>query len=114
MKKKSPRNKFESRIYQQLKNSQVKFQYESERIPYILARHYIPDFILTTKHGKIYVECKGYLRAADKSKMVAVKKLHPNLDIRMLFYSSNKQYIRWAERNGFAYAIDTIPDEWLQ
>lgn len=108
------KNKFEARTYQQLKSAKISFKYESERIPYILARHYIPDFVLLTPTGKVYIECKGYLRPEHKAKMCAVKKLHPELDIRILFYSYNKKYIKWAEKNGFRYAIDVIPQEWLE
>ncbi len=108
-----PRNKFEKRVEAQLKRAKVVFSYETEKFPYILARHYTPDFIITTKSGKIYVECKGYFRAEDKAKMRAVKKFHPEMDLRILFYAPNKQYIRWAEKNGFKYAIKKLPREWL-
>lgn len=115
MKKKKVRNKFETRIEQQLKKKRVSFKYESEKIPYILKRNYIPDFVVITKTGrKLYIECKGYLRPEHKSKMVAVKKLNPELDIRIVFYSQNKKFIRWAEKAGFPYAIDEIPKEWLE
>lgn len=114
MPKSKLKNKFEERIDRQLRLAKVKYKYEEEKIPYILARHYIPDFIITTPTGKVYIECKGYLRPEHKAKMVAVKKQHPEKDIRMLFYSFNTKYIRWAERNGFRYAVDTIPDEWLE
>jgi predicted nuclease of restriction endonuclease-like RecB superfamily len=108
------RNKFEEKIQKQLKKSRVRFDYEKERIPYLLSRFYVPDFILHTPLGKIYIECKGYFRPEAKAKMVAVKKLNPHLDIRLLFYSSNKKYIKWAEKHGFKYAISEIPKEWLQ
>lgn len=98
----------------QLQKAKVSFKYESERIPYILARHYIPDFIVITPTGKIYIEAKGYLRPEARSKMVAVKKLNPHLDIRIVFYSLNHKYVKWAERHGFRYAIGTIPKEWLE
>lgn len=111
--KKKLKNKFEIKTYAQLKRARVKFKYEEEKIPYILARHYIPDFVITTKTGKVYVECKGYLRPEHKAKMVAVKKLNPNMDIRILFYATKKEYIKWAERNGFRYAVGEIPQEWL-
>ena len=45
--------------------------------------------------------------------MAAVKKQHPDLDIRMVFYSRSKTNIRWAEKYGFPYAIGKIPEEWL-
>jgi predicted nuclease of restriction endonuclease-like RecB superfamily len=111
---KKVRNKFEKRILTQLKRARVSFTYESEKIPYVLAGHYIPDFIIQTSLGKIYVEAKGYLRPEHKRKMVAVKKQHPEMDLRILFYSANKKFIKWAEKAGFKYAIETIPKEWLK
>lgn len=106
------RNLFEKRVYLQLKRAKVKFTYEKERIPYILCKHYIPDFIIDTPLGKIYIECKGYLRPEDRVKLIAVKKLNPHLDLRILFYAENKRNIRWANRNGFRFAIYVIPDDW--
>lgn len=111
--KSKTKNKFELKIEKQLKKAKVKFKYETEKIPYILARHYIPDFVVDTPTGKLYIECKGYLRPEHKAKMVAVKKLNPHLDIRILFYAKKLKDIRWAERCGFTYAISDIPVEWL-
>lgn len=108
------KNEFEKKLYRQLKKSKVSFKYESEKIPYILARHYIPDFVLVLPSGKIYIEAKGYLRPEHRAKMVAIKKLHPAMDIRIIFYSFNKKYIKWAEKYNFPYAIGTIPGEWLK
>lgn len=107
------RNKFEAKIDKQLKRSRRIYSYESEKIPYVLAKHYIPDFIFLCPLGRIYIECKGYLRPEDKSKLIAVKRQHPAKDIRIVFYSRNPRNIRWAERNGFRYAIGSIPREWL-
>ena len=121
------KNKFESRINRSLKRSLVNkvdvdgnvvaskviFKYEGERIPYVLAGHYTPDFILTTPLGKIYIECKGYFRPEDKRKLAAVKRQHPELDIRILFYAAKEQYIKWATKHGFRYAVEKIPKEWL-
>ena len=107
------RNKFELKTFEQLRRARISFKYETEKIPYILARHYIPDFIITTSLGKIYIECKGYLRPEHKAKMVAVKRQHPEMDLRILFYAFNKKYIKWAEKNGIKFAINTIPKEWL-
>lgn len=108
-----PRNKFETRVETQLKKSKVVYRYESEKIPYILVKHYTPDFIIWTSTGKVYIECKGYLRPEDRAKLKAVKRQNPRLDIRILFYEERKKQIQWAIRNGFRYAIDTIPKEWL-
>lgn len=89
------------------------FEYETERIAYILARHYIPDFIIRTPNGKVYVETKGHLRREDKAKLIAIKRLHPEMDLRILFYASNKTNGKWATKNGFKYAFSEIPEEWL-
>lgn len=108
------KNKFETRIYKQLKRAESIFTYETEKIPFVLARHYIPDFIIQTPLGKVYVECKGYFRADDKRKLLAVKRQHPNLDIRILFYAFQESYVRWASKNRFKYAIEKVPKEWLK
>ncbi len=113
MKKKKTRNNFEKKIEKQLKRSKVKFSYETEKIPYVIEGYYLPDFILTTSTGKIYLETKGHFRPEAKRKMAAVRRLHPELDIRILFYSEKKKDIRFAEKHGFKWAIDTIPSEWL-
>ncbi len=111
---KSPRNKFEARIYASLKNKKIKFKYESEKIPYLISGHYTPDFVLTTRAGKIYIETKGHFRPEAKRKMAAVKKLNPQLDIRILFYSYSKSSIKWCTKYNFPYAIGDIPDEWFK
>lgn len=107
------KNKFEKKLHAQLKRSKLPFKYEGEKIPYYFTGHYIPDFVVKTSEGTLYIEAKGYLRPEHKRKMVAVKKLHPTLDIRLVFYSKNKQYVRWAEKHGFKYAFEVIPKEWL-
>lgn len=108
------KNKFEIKLFNQLKKAKNVFKYESERIPYVLSGHYIPDFVINTKTGVVYVEAKGYLRPEHKRKMVAVKRQHPEKDIRIVFYALNKKYIKWAEKAGFKWAIETIPAEWLE
>lgn len=108
------KNKFERRILDQLEGTRLEFSYETEKIPYILSRNYIPDFVIKTKSGKkLYIEAKGYFRPEHKAKMVAVKKLYPDMDIRILFYAPNKKYQKWAEKNNFPYAFGEIPEEWI-
>jgi predicted nuclease of restriction endonuclease-like RecB superfamily len=110
---KKTRNRFEESIRKQIRKNRVVYKYEGETIPYVIAYHYIPDFILYTPLGKVYVECKGYLRPEDRRKMVAVKRLNPKLDIRILFQKLTPTYQRWASRNGFRYAEGVIPDDWF-
>lgn len=111
---KKPRNKFEKKIQGQLKRSKLWFRYEDERIPYVLAKHYIPDFILRTPTGLLYIECKGYLRPEDRAKLAAVKRQHPNKDIRIVFYQRKERDVKWATKQGFRFAIERIPKEWLE
>jgi predicted nuclease of restriction endonuclease-like RecB superfamily len=108
------RNKFEAAIAKQLRRSRAKFKYESERIPYVIAGHYIPDFTIRTPTGTLYVEAKGHFRPEDKRKLAAVKRCNPHLDIRILFYRHVKSSVKWAERHGFRYAVETIPKDWLK
>jgi len=109
------RNKFELKIDKQLKKAKVKYEYEPSwgRLAYVLAGHYLPDFVISTSAGRVYIEAKGYLRPEHKRKMVAVKKQHPEIDLRILFYAHNDKYIKWADKNGFRYAISSIPKDWL-
>lgn len=111
---KTPRNKFEVRIGKQLSKSGIKYSYETEKIPYVIYGTYNPDFILDLPTGKkIYIETKGLFRVEAKRKMVAVKALNPSLDIRIVFYSSNKTNIRWCLKHKFPYSIGIIPEEWF-
>lgn len=100
-------------MFEQLQKSKVDFKYESERIPYTISGNYIPDFVLHTSAGTVYLETKGYFRPEAKRKMVAVKKQHPELDIRIVFYSASKTNIRWATKHGFKFAFHKIPEDWL-
>lgn len=111
---KKGRNKFEVRLYDFLKAKKVKFSYETEKIPYCVYGNYIPDYPVVTRTGKkIYLEAKGHFRPEAKVKMKAVKAAHPDLDIRIIFYSKNASNIKWALRYGFPYSIGFIPQEWL-
>lgn len=110
---KKTRNRFEKKIERQLKKAKVKFEYESERITYLLSGYYLPDFVIHTSLGKIYIETKGYFRPDAKRKLSSVKKLHPELDIRLLFYGRNKQNEKWCIKHGFRYAFEDIPVDWL-
>lgn len=61
----------------------------------------------------MYLETKGHFRPEAKRKMVAVKTAHPELDIRIIFYSASKPYVRWARKYGFPFAVGTVPEDWL-
>ena len=52
---------------------------------------------------------------------MAIKKQHPNLDIRFVFSNSNSKlrkgakttYADWCVKHGFLYADKDVPEEWL-
>jgi Autographiviridae endonuclease I len=111
---KKTRNKFEARIEKEIKKAKVKYGYETAKIGYILSGTYIPDFVIETPTGILFVETKGYLRPEHKRKMVAVKRQHPEKDIRIVFYSPNAKYEKWAIKHGFRYAFESIPKEWFK
>ena len=110
------RNSFEKSIETQLKKANVEYEYERTRLPFTISGWYIPDFTLP---GPVYVEVKGYLRPETKRKMVGVRKSSPTADIRFVFQTregtkSGRSYARWAEKNGFKYAFERIPEDWLE
>lgn len=110
------RSGFERTLIQQLKAAKAKFEYESIKLPYTIEHHYVPDFILG---NGVIIEAKGYMRTTDVAKMRAVKRNHPDLDIRFVFMDASKRlgkkttYGQWAERHGFPWADGRIPEEWL-
>ena len=50
------RSHLEEQVADLLDEMNIEYQYESEKIPYMIEAYYIPDFIV----GDIYFETKGY------------------------------------------------------
>jgi hypothetical protein len=116
------RSGFEHRVAGQLDEAGAAFEYEPKEavMEYRVeeTRKYLPDFVI---NGIIVLECKGRLTAADRKKMLLVKKQHPDKDIRLLFQFDNKlaprsktRYSDWAKKYGFPYAVETIPKSWMR
>lgn len=110
------RNSWEEKVFSDLdvnKSKTTRLEYETEKIPYVM--EYLPDFILCFGGGhKRYIEAKGWLRTEDKAKMRKVKRQNPNIDLRIIFQSNNKKYIRWAEVNKIPWAVGVVPKEWFK
>lgn len=109
---------FERTLAASLSGRGIKFGYESKQVPYILERTYNPDFELVD-YG-FFIEAKGLLDRDSKAKMLAVKRQHPELDIRFVFMQADKKipgskqtHGEWARKNGFIWANERIPEEWL-
>lgn len=122
------RNRFEQMTAEALKAKNASFVYEKTKFDYTVPGKYLVDFTIMKKNGSImHIETKGNGLSFDghaKRKMRAVKQMHPNVDIRILFYSDGKcgpkrkdgTFMRqsdWAEKYGFKWAIKEIPEEWL-
>lgn len=129
------RSKFEYHIGSLLAKEGISFTYETLSLGYtkkvrgrctkchsygttVSDHTYTPDFIIS---NGVVVETKGRFTAEDRAKMVSIKEKHPHLDIRMLFMSNNKiskvsktRYSDWCKKNGYKYAIKTVPKEWLK
>lgn len=114
------RSGLEIKVKDYLKERKVKFKYEAIKIEWedLMYRTYTPDFILP---NGLIIEVKGRFTSDDRRKHVAIKKQHPDLDIRFVFESSKRKlskgakttYGGWCEKNKFLYADRVIPEEWL-
>ena len=119
------RSQFEFDIYKQARALTPKeIGYETSQLDYTIEHTYVPDFDICTKKGtRFIIEAKGLGRAFDgpaRAKMIAVKKRHPDVDIRIVFMSDRPfrkggkmRPSDWATKYGFPFAIKTIPKEWM-
>ena len=112
------RSLLEERVAFDLNKRGIEFQYEHERIPYVVERKYLPDFQLP---NGIYIEAKGYFRNEDCRKMRLLKAQYPDKEFRFLFQNLNtkvqsKRFTnqQWAEKYNFAYCEGRVPDAWLK
>lgn len=109
----------EARNGEYLDYQRFPFRYESLKIPWVVNHLYTPDFILGDTG--IVVETKGRFIPQDRRKHLEVKAQHPDLDIRFVFTNSRSRlykggkrtYGDWCLKNGFKYADERIPYDWL-
>ena len=113
------RSNLEKNIADLLEGLGVSFQYESEKLSYTIEHNYTPDFVLP---NYVYLEAKGYWDAADRRKVLAVKRDNPDIDLRMVFQSpyntiskkSKTTYAQWCEKHDIPWtSYHDIPLEWL-
>lgn len=121
---KSVKSNWEYKVYEELVSlmpSGSSVEYEKDKFSYVLEKVYNLDWTVTKPDGsKIYIETKGFFDSEDRAKHLAIKKQHPNIQIYFLFMKDQKihaksstRYSDWCLKNGFPYAIGTIPNEWL-
>lgn len=94
-------------------------QYEPVFLRYPGAdRRYTPDVVLP---NAIAIELKGWFKPSDRSKMLAVKKFYPELELRMVLMSPDKPLnkksttteAQWCEKHGIPWAAKEVPASWL-
>ena len=115
------RSGLEDKVATYLIKQNVNFLYEKIKIECedLAYRTYTPDFIL---HNGIIIETKGQFITADRMKHLAIRKQHPNLDIRFIFSNSKQKlrkgakstYAEWCIKHKFRYYDEVIPEEWLK
>lgn len=115
------RSGLELKVADYLKEQKCKYKYEALKIEWedLTYRTYTPDFVL---YNGIIIETKGMFTAADRKKHLAIKKQHPELDIRFVFENSNRKlrkgaktrYYQWCNKYDFDYYDRIIPEEWLK
>ena len=119
--KKEPkfRSKLEEKVATLLTELGVSYEYESTQVPYVIQHNYTPDFLLP---NHVYLETKGYWDAADRRKVLAVKRDNPLIDLRMEFKSpyktiskkSKTTYAQWCDKHDIPWtAYHEIPLAWL-
>ena len=113
------RSKLEEKIANLLEGLGVLYEYESTKVPYTIQHNYNPDFVLA---NHVYLEAKGYWAAADRRKVLAVKRDNPDIDLRMVFQSpyntiskkSKTTYAMWCEKHAIPWtSYHNIPLDWL-
>lgn len=112
------RSGFEQFLAGLLDDAKVGFEYETMSLPWVENHKYKPDFIL---ENGVIIEAKGRFTGKDRSKHLAVRKQHPDLDIRFIFQADNTltrasttRYSEWCEKHKFLYAFNEVPEEWYE
>jgi hypothetical protein len=130
------RSGFENRIQKKLELiCGIRFEYEDRKYTYtkLICRHckepallgtYTPDFNFYSSTSGLYlftVEAKGKFDGADRSKLLAVRKANPDIDLRILFQrdqaickGSKTLYSTWCIKHNFEYHFgEDLPLRWI-
>jgi len=115
------RSQFEAQLALQLEKAGVKFGYESVKIKYVKQCTYKPDFVVP-RGRPLILEAKGYFTSSDRSKLMAILKQNPWIDLRIVFQrakqrlskKSSTTYGEWATAQKIKWAEGKIPEEWLK
>lgn len=143
MKQKRYRSDFEKTVAKQFKIRRIKFAYEPVRLRYRDAydrqRITVPDFLVKPRNADlwqgIFVEAKGYLSPQGVLKYEAFAASRADVDLRFVFWDAemklfselgatiddsssyergqNLNYGEWAEKLGFPWCDQILPEDWI-
>lgn len=116
------RSQLESRVASDLPPD-ILPRYETHKIKYLVEHEYTPDWSID---DTTFIEVKGYMRANDRAKHLAIKKLHPELKIVFVFGDSRNKlnkaskttYADWCNKYQFEYCdakdLKTKIKDWVK
>lgn len=99
-----------------------KFKYEPYKVPYLVYRDYIPDFVYEGKDTKYLIECKGYFRQGDTQKYKAIRDSIGDDELIFLLSDQYKKVRKgskmtmgqWCEKEGLAHFTMATIDSLLK
>ena len=92
--KKVFRSGLESALYDKLNKE---FKYEPYKLPYIISKKYLPDFVHEDK--KILIEAKGYFRVGDTQKYTSIRDSIENWELVFVLSDPNKKVRKGSKMN---------------
>lgn len=113
------RSQLEACVAKALDKQGLVYLYEPGKVHYQLECDYLPDFVL--KSGPV-LEVKGFFPPSDRRKVLAVKRQHPEMDLRMVFQrnqcistGSKTTYGMWCDKHKIPWCVyPNIPEDWFQ
>ena len=89
------RSKLEEDCYAMLG---TEWKYEPEKVPYIIQKNYLPDFV----KGKYYIEVKGFFRVGDRQKYWSIAEAL-RADNKELIFLMPRPHAKVAKGNKITY-----------
>ena len=116
----------ELRLAQRLQEAGVRWEYETESLPYVVEHKYVVDFVIPDLGLRVEYKgwTPGWADGSDRKKLLTIRRLNPDLDLRIVFDNerfahapirkgSRTRNMDWADKNGFQWAVGSVPEEWL-
>jgi len=101
--------KYRSKLEAEVAKGLNGWEYESERLSYVIPKTYTPDFV----KGNVYIEIKGFFRSGDTAKYKAIhKQLQAEGKTLVFVWSRPHQKLRkgskltnagWCEKEGIKW-----------